>query len=57
LVWIPSTLASASFGVGHGALVFTSDLLAFQLHGCGLAASLRPLCCAKKYVVLPREGM
>ena len=41
LVWIPSTRASASSTVGHGAPVFTGDLLAFQSHRCGLAAPLR----------------
>jgi len=41
LAWIPSTLASASSSVGHGASVFTGDLLAWQLHNCGLAGSLR----------------
>src|SRR4051812_6381928 len=34
LVWIPSTLASASLGENDGALVFTGDLLAFQLQDC-----------------------
>ena len=41
LVWIPSTLAFASSGVGHGASVFTNVLLACQFHRCGLAGSLR----------------
>jgi hypothetical protein len=30
LRWIPSTRSSAVSGVGHGAPVFTGDLLAFQ---------------------------
>ena len=34
LVWIPSTRASASSGVGHGASVFTGVLLAFQDWRC-----------------------
>jgi hypothetical protein len=41
LVWIPSTLASASSSVGQGAPVFTGDLLAFHYFHCGLAGSLR----------------
>ena len=41
LVWIPSTRASACSAVGHGAPVFTGDLLACQPHRCGLAAPLR----------------
>jgi hypothetical protein len=40
LVWIPSTRASACSGVGHGASVFTSVLLAFQSLRCELAAAL-----------------
>jgi len=39
LAWISSTRASACSAVGHDAPVFTSDLLAFQHPGCGLAAS------------------
>ena len=37
----PSTRASASSASGHGAPVFTGDLLAFQSLRCGLAALLR----------------
>jgi hypothetical protein len=41
LVWIPSTRASACSSVGHGAPVFTGDLLACQSQACELAAPLR----------------
>jgi hypothetical protein len=37
----PSTRASACSGVGHGAPVFTGDLLACQSQACELAAPLR----------------
>jgi hypothetical protein len=41
LVWIPSTLASASKSVGHRASVFAGDLLEFQINRCVLGGSLR----------------
>ena len=41
MVWIPSTRASASSSVGHGASVFTGDFLACHSHNRGLAGSLR----------------
>ena len=41
LVWIFSTRSLASAGVGHGASVFTADLLAFHSQHCELAAPLR----------------
>jgi len=34
LVWISSTRTDATSDVGHGTLVFTGDLLAFQSHRC-----------------------
>jgi DnaB helicase-like protein len=41
LVWIPSTLGHASRALGHGAPIFTGDLLAFQSCHCEPAAALR----------------
>jgi hypothetical protein len=43
LVCIRSTRVSASDGVGHGAPVFTGDLLPCTDHACEVAAPLRPV--------------
>src|ERR1019366_7360841 len=45
LVWISSTRDRASARLGHGASVFTGDLLAFQKPPCQLAGSLRHAPC------------
>ncbi len=72
LVWISSTRAWACCRPGHGASVFTGDLLAFHSHVCGLAACLRhvpgsprlgllrrlrPLCQRQPTVGLPAPGL